>query len=38
MIIIASLIISTMTLTNSMKFEQSAYAVDNCDATATCIN
>jgi hypothetical protein len=38
MAIIASLVISTVALANSIMFEQSAYAVDNCDATATCIN
>ncbi len=34
----ASLVISTFALANSMMFEQSVYAVDNCDATSTCEN
>ena len=38
MSIVASLVISGMSLANSIMFEQSAFAVDNCDATATCIN
>jgi hypothetical protein len=38
MSIVASLAISTISLANSIMFEQSAFAVDNCDATATCIN
>lgn len=38
MIIMASLVISTAVITNSMMFEQSVYAVDNCDATSTCLN
>ena len=30
--------ISSVTLANSMTFEQSVYAADNCDATSTCTN
>jgi hypothetical protein len=36
--IVASLFISTLALANSIIFEQSVYAVDNCDATSTCTN
>jgi hypothetical protein len=38
MAVMASLVISTVALANSIKFEQSSYAVDNCDATSTCEN
>ena len=36
--IMASLLVSTVAIANSMMFEQSVYAVDNCDATSTCYN
>ena len=36
--IIASLFVSSVALANSMMFEQSVYAIDNCDSTSTCFN
>ena len=37
--IMATLVMSTIALASSMiMFEQSVYAVDNCDATSTCTN
>ena len=38
MAISVSLLVSTVTVANSMLLEQYVYAIDNCDPTSTCTN
>lgn len=38
LLVMASLLISTLTVANSIMFQQSVHAADNCDATSTCQN